>query len=127
MARLDEIGDLDLYDEDGYREWTKRMIKLSKDMTQEISFSAGILYSILSVTPVSNPRTGIASAGDDSKYYARKVRGYLNRASQSVEFAGAQVAGGWSQFENGFLVPSNARVRGMKLHTRGGSSRGKAS
>lgn len=113
--RMSELSKLDLYDEDGYREWTKTMIGIHKDLQGEIAFGAQVLYQVLAVTPVSNPRTGILGAGDDSKHYARKVRTYLNRARQSNEFAAGQIAGAWSQFENGFLVPSNSRQRGMTI------------
>jgi hypothetical protein len=118
MKRLDELSGMDLTDEDGYREWTKRAMELTKGLHGEIAFSSQVLYQVLSVTPVSNPRNGRFAFGDDSKHYARKVRGFLRRAAQSQEFAAGQIAGAWSQFENGFLAPSHTPRAGMNIHSR---------
>lgn len=116
MKRIAELAKMDLYDEDGFRAWSKESIAITKDLMNEFSFTAETLYQILCATPVSNPRGGVMGMGNDSKFYARKVRAHLRRASQSLEFAGGQIAGGWSQFENGFLVPaSRGQHRGMNI------------
>lgn len=121
---IQKMRECDLNDEDGFREWTKQAQKLSKDFMNELSYTSTLLFQILRNTPVSNPRSGALGMGDDSKAYARKVRGYLSRAAQSSEYIAGQVTGAWTTTEQGFLVPSSSRNRGMNTRSRSGRSGG---
>lgn len=110
MGRVAELGDMDVTTEEGYRQFTQNGVALMRDLSRDLEFVSHLVSTVLANTKTNDPK-------QNSRREARKVRGYIRRASQAQVFAASQIAGAFRVTENVFLPNKrkSSPQRGMRM------------
>ena len=112
MGRVQELGDLDITTEEGYREFTRKAAGLLKELTVDLEFAAAVIGGLLEHTPP-------ALQGVEAKREARKVRGFLRRAALVQPFAAGQITKAFRLFETVWVESPKKRRGGMQMNDSG--------
>jgi hypothetical protein len=119
-GKLAEIGQFDFMEEDDYRNWTKAVLDLQKNLIRELEISRMNLKSLLEHTPTATDGKSIKNIGA-SKRAARATDAKLGRASQAMATSMGQIRGAFAAFEKNYLgeVPAakgGSANQGMRLN-----------
>lgn len=128
-SRLPELENIEIYSEDGMREFIKKYQAYCKDLALQAHWAAGVLRPRIATLPSIEEAGKVVSllSGSGSKHYARIVTAYMLRSGEAQVVAAGQMGASWGAMERYFLGPAaQAQAPSFKVNKPGNARRRRA-